>query len=99
MTKMEEPLEFYKTYLNADGVEVGEDNAEICAKTLISNRTGNTTFYIKSTSKELFNPTVKSFHYRKNNWKLLKSSQEKYNLYISFLKTKNIKFLTQAERL
>lgn len=96
--KMEEPLEFHRVYYDADGNKT-EEEYNTCAKQLISNRTGNVIFYVKSTTKELFNPLIRNFNYSKNNWKFLKVPVAKFNLYISFLKTKNVRYLTQAERL
>ena len=96
---MQEPLEFDGVYYNSFGEEVEKDDPAICAKHLISNRTGNSFYTIKMCSKGIFDPTIDGSIYRKYPWKFLKVPVEKFNYYVSFLKTRQKRFLTQAERM
>lgn len=99
MLKLHEPLEFTTIYYDCNGKESDVQSSQTLAKKLISNRTGNTQFYIKSYNTELYNPLIYISTYHKQNWKFLKFSEEKFNYYMQFLQTKQTRFLTQAERL
>lgn len=99
MLKLHEPLEFTTIYYDIHGKEHDTEPSQFSAKKLISNRTGNTQFYIKSCNTELYNPLIYMSNYHKQNWKFLKFSEAKFHFYVQFLQTKQIRFLTQAERL
>lgn len=99
MNTMDQNLEFYGHYFNDKGLEVDKDDESICAKHLISNRTGNSFFVIKMCSKGLFDPTIIANSYKKEPWKFIKVQENKFQLYINYLQSKQKRFLTQAERL
>lgn len=98
MLNLHLPLEFHSIFYDKDGNE-SDEAVDGYAKKNISNRTGNTSFYIKSYGCELFNPLINLTNYRQKDWKFLKYTEEKFNLYIQFLKTKQTRYLTLAERL
>lgn len=96
---MDQDLEFHGTYFNSNGIEVEKDSKDICAKYLTSNRTGNSFYVIKRCNKGLFDPTININSYKKEMWKFIKVNEQKFNLYLDFLQTKQKRFLVQAERI
>ena len=94
-------------YLDDDGYSrVSEDSDYIYAKSITRN--GNTNFYVKSNRyNKLYNPTgmyTEGQHKRfnkmigSNEFKFKRVNLRVFELYTSFLKTKNTAWLNNAER-
>lgn len=94
------PLEFSSENYDVNGVLVPDGDEHICARKIVSNKTGIAQFYVKSNGHDLLNIyRLTEFSYLKTSeWKLRKTSQRAYEAYVNFLKTRQERFLRAAER-
>ena len=86
------------TYYDMNGQSVTSNTKVICAKEMKSNNTGQIQFYIRSTGTKIFNPENRSFSYKKEIWKFKKVTEVVFKAYLQYLRTKNGRHLTKAER-
>lgn len=93
-----DPESFEEVWYNKDGGEISDDNEKFYAKRLTKN--GNPAYYVREFSGTLMDPGGifgnKRFH--REEIRMVKVDKDVFDYYMMYLKTKNQKYLTQAER-
>lgn len=87
-------------------LDTEDDNAKLAYAKVVSIK-DKVHFYIKKNHKgDLYNPSLtndahenkQQTSHGKHKWNFVKVSQEQFQLYTKFLKTKNVRYLNQANR-
>ena len=87
------------TCYNKAGQEVQESSVGICAKTIQNKSSEKLTYYVKHGKGTLFDPWgMYEGREKQVNWKFKKVTDEVFDFYMRYLKTRNTNFLAQAER-